>query len=158
MSERISRDQLAEAIKKGGVKLFDVRRRAAYDLSHIPGAVHVSDGLPADLTPIPNTVVVVYSYGLDDDRATMIAARLEVAGFDRVFLYAEGFRDWVSGRMQCEPLIKTYACTVCSFGYYPHMGFPKAGIPPGTLFEELPNNWRCPWCGAPKSKFETQQP
>ncbi|MCX7805071.1 MAG: rubredoxin [Planctomycetota bacterium] len=59
--------------------------------------------------------------------------------------------------MPCEPPVKSYACTVCSFGYYPHMGFPKMQIPPGTLFEELPENWRCPWCGAPKSKFAAQQ-
>jgi rubredoxin len=46
-----------------------------------------------------------------------------------------------------------YACTVCSYGYFPSKGDPKNEIPPGTPFEKLPENWCCPWCGAPKSKF-----
>jgi rubredoxin len=46
-----------------------------------------------------------------------------------------------------------YACTVCSYGYIPALGDPEHGIRPGTPFEDLPEDWRCPWCGAGKSEF-----
>lgn len=55
-----------------------------------------------------------------------------------------------------EPKTKAakYICTVCGEIYDPEKGDPKAGIPPGTPFEELPDNWHCPVCGAGKGMFE----
>jgi len=47
-----------------------------------------------------------------------------------------------------------YRCTVCQYVYDPELGEPDSGIKPGTPFEELPNDWVCPVCGAPKSDFE----
>lgn len=49
--------------------------------------------------------------------------------------------------------MQAYACSVCSYGYYPSKGDPDGNIPPGTPFEDLPDDWKCPWCKAPKSKF-----
>lgn len=49
--------------------------------------------------------------------------------------------------------IMRYACTMCSYGYHPDKGDPDNGILPGTPFEALPDDWRCPWCGAPKDQF-----
>ncbi len=46
-----------------------------------------------------------------------------------------------------------YVCSVCGFVYDPAEGDPAHGIPPGTAFEDLPDNWRCPRCRQPKSKF-----
>ena len=46
-----------------------------------------------------------------------------------------------------------YACTVCSYGYHPMKGDPENGIPPGRPFASLPDDWRCPWCGASKDQF-----
>jgi len=46
-----------------------------------------------------------------------------------------------------------YSCVVCSYGYHPMKGDPIGGIPPGTPFEDLPDDWRCPWCGVSKSQF-----
>jgi flavin reductase (DIM6/NTAB) family NADH-FMN oxidoreductase RutF/rubredoxin len=51
-----------------------------------------------------------------------------------------------------EPLSK-YVCQVCGYIYDPGTGDPERGIPPGTAFEDLPEDWICPLCGAPKSKF-----
>jgi len=34
------------------------------------------------------------------------------------------------------------------------MGDPDNGISPGTSFENLPDDWICPVCGAPKDQFE----
>ena len=47
-----------------------------------------------------------------------------------------------------------YECTVCGSVYDPELGDPEGGIAPGTPFEELPEDWVCPVCGAGKSEFE----
>ncbi|HEY32822.1 MAG TPA: High molecular weight rubredoxin [Dehalococcoidia bacterium] len=47
-----------------------------------------------------------------------------------------------------------YQCTVCGWVYDPELGDPDGGIAPGTPFEEIPDDWVCPVCGAAKSKFE----
>ena len=47
-----------------------------------------------------------------------------------------------------------YRCIVCGYIYAPEEGDPEAGIEPGTPFEELPDDWVCPLCGATKDQFE----
>lgn len=47
-----------------------------------------------------------------------------------------------------------YECTVCGYVYDPEKGDPDSDIKPGVPFEELPNDWVCPVCGADKSEFE----
>jgi rubredoxin len=56
--------------------------------------------------------------------------------------------------------MRRYACTVCAYGYHPLKGDPENGVPPGTAFEDLPDDWRCPWCGAGKADFvpEDEEP
>jgi flavin reductase (DIM6/NTAB) family NADH-FMN oxidoreductase RutF/rubredoxin len=49
-----------------------------------------------------------------------------------------------------------YVCTVCGYVYDPDKGDPENGIEPGTPFEQLPDNWVCPVCGADKSQFEKE--
>ena len=46
-----------------------------------------------------------------------------------------------------------YECTVCGYIYDPEEGDPDGGIKPGTPFEELPDDWVCPVCGASKDQF-----
>ena len=46
-----------------------------------------------------------------------------------------------------------WECLVCGYIYDPEEGDPDNGIEPGTPFEELPNDWVCPECGAPKEEF-----
>lgn len=46
-----------------------------------------------------------------------------------------------------------YRCAKCGWVYDPATGDPKGGIPPGTRFEDLPKDWKCPVCGQPKSMF-----
>ena len=48
----------------------------------------------------------------------------------------------------------SYTCTVCGYVYNPAEGDPDSGIAPGTAFEDLPDSWVCPVCGAPKTEFE----
>ncbi|MFC2032334.1 rubredoxin [Chloroflexota bacterium] len=47
-----------------------------------------------------------------------------------------------------------YKCSVCGYIYDPEKGGPDGGIKPGTPFEEIPDDWVCPVCGAAKSEFE----
>lgn len=49
---------------------------------------------------------------------------------------------------------KKYQCLVCGYIYDPAEGDPDSGIKPGTAFEDLPENWVCPICGAAKDQFE----
>lgn len=49
-----------------------------------------------------------------------------------------------------------YICSVCGYIYDEAQGIPEAGIAPGTTWEELPEDWICPLCGAAKSEFEKQ--
>jgi len=48
---------------------------------------------------------------------------------------------------------RKYYCTACGYIYDPVLGDPDSGIPPGTRFEDLPDNWVCPVCGAEKADF-----
>ena len=50
--------------------------------------------------------------------------------------------------------MKKYRCTVCGYIYDPAKGDPENGGEPGTAFENLPDDWVCPECGATKSEFE----
>ncbi|HOD28207.1 MAG TPA: rubredoxin [Syntrophales bacterium] len=47
-----------------------------------------------------------------------------------------------------------YVCSVCGYEYDPEKGDPDSGVSPGTPFEDLPDDWACPVCGAGKSQFE----
>jgi len=49
-----------------------------------------------------------------------------------------------------------FRCTVCGYVYDPEKGDPDSGIKPGTPFEELPDDWVCPVCGANKEQFEKE--
>jgi len=51
-------------------------------------------------------------------------------------------------------VIKQYMCMICGFIYDEAKGLPEEGIPPGTRWEDVPLNWRCPECGAGKEDFE----
>jgi rubredoxin len=52
-----------------------------------------------------------------------------------------------------EPM-KRYECIACGYVYDPERGDPAAGVPAGTAFEDLPDDWACPECGARKAMFE----
>jgi len=47
-----------------------------------------------------------------------------------------------------------WRCTICGYIYDSEEGDPKSEIKPGTAFEELPDDWVCPICGATKDQFE----
>ena len=50
--------------------------------------------------------------------------------------------------------MKKYKCLMCGYVYDPEIGDPENGVEPGTDFEDLPDDWVCPDCGAGKDEFE----
>ncbi len=50
-----------------------------------------------------------------------------------------------------------YECIECKYIYNPKYGNERAGIKPGTEFDDLPEEWRCPVCGEGKDMFEIHQ-
>ncbi len=47
-----------------------------------------------------------------------------------------------------------WQCLLCGYIYDPEVGDSSQGIAPGTVFEDLPDDWVCPDCGAGKEEFE----
>ena len=50
--------------------------------------------------------------------------------------------------------MEKYKCVVCGYIFDPETGDPENGISPGTSFDDLPEDWVCPVCGASKDQFE----
>jgi len=50
--------------------------------------------------------------------------------------------------------MKKYICTVCQWVYDPAIGDPDNGVPAGTAWEDVADDWLCPECGVPKDLFE----
>jgi len=57
---------------------------------------------------------------------------------------AETFMEKDTGKFQCR---------VCELEYDPEQGNAKTGIAPGTQFQDIQSNWRCPQCRASKDSF-----
>ncbi|MGM4954336.1 rubredoxin [Bradyrhizobium barranii] len=53
-----------------------------------------------------------------------------------------------------KPVYKTWMCALCGVVYSEREGWPDEGIPPGTRWEDVPDEWICPDCGAGKSEFQ----
>ncbi|HCA34505.1 MAG TPA: rubredoxin [Lachnospiraceae bacterium] len=50
-----------------------------------------------------------------------------------------------------------YVCSICGYVYDEEAGDPDNGIEPGTKFEDLPDDFACPLCGAGKEAFEAEE-
>ena len=48
---------------------------------------------------------------------------------------------------------RTFMCVVCGFIYDEAEGWPSEGIAPGTPWDQVPHDWRCPDCSSSKSDF-----
>jgi rubredoxin-NAD+ reductase len=49
---------------------------------------------------------------------------------------------------------RQYICLACGLIYDEEEGDPDGGLPPGTRFEDIPDDWECPLCGVTKTDFE----
>ena len=50
--------------------------------------------------------------------------------------------------------VSRYQCRWCGYVYDPAKGESQRNTPAGTPFEDLPEDWRCPDCRAPKADFD----
>ena len=50
--------------------------------------------------------------------------------------------------------MQKYVCNVCGYEYDPAEGDPDNGVKAGTKWDDVPGDWLCPVCGAPKSDFD----
>jgi rubredoxin len=53
-----------------------------------------------------------------------------------------------------EEVVRKWQCLVCSFIYEEALGLPDDGIPAGTSWDDIPDDWACPECGVGKEDFE----
>jgi rubredoxin len=58
---------------------------------------------------------------------------------------------------EAEPPFKVWECMMCSFVYDEAAGWPEEGIPPGTRWDDVPETWACPDCGATKAEFQMRE-
>ena len=49
-----------------------------------------------------------------------------------------------------------HVCTICGYVYDPEQGDPDNGVAPGTKWDDVPDDWECPVCGASKDDFEKE--
>lgn len=49
---------------------------------------------------------------------------------------------------------RKFICLACGYIYDEELGDPEDGLPAGTRFEDIPDDWQCPLCGVRKSDFE----
>jgi len=50
--------------------------------------------------------------------------------------------------------MKKWICLICGFVYDETKGLPNEGIPAGTRWDNVPDDWRCSDCGVGKSDFK----
>jgi len=73
----------------------------------------------------------------------------------------------MSSKARCRPVLRTnfknkensmvkYVCEVCGYVYDPAVGDPENGIPAGTAWENVKEDWVCPVCGVGKDQFTAQ--
>ena len=53
--------------------------------------------------------------------------------------------------------MKKYVCKACGWVYDEALGDPDNGIAPGTKWEDLPDDFKCPLCGVGKEEFEVYE-
>lgn len=53
--------------------------------------------------------------------------------------------------------MRQWECIACGFVYDEDLGMPEHGIPRGTKWEDIPDDWICPDCGLPKADFTLVQ-
>jgi len=131
-----------------------------------PGLVEV------EIKPGATVQEAIQALGIPKERIKLIFVNHTVAFLDqplkkgdRVSLFPAEypvFADWKRSvldeghynEMSEEGKMKRWKCSICGYIYDPGKGDPDNGVKPGTAFEEIPEDWVCPVCGAGKDVFE----
>ncbi|WP_019569835.1 FAD-dependent oxidoreductase [Thioalkalivibrio sp. ALE11] len=64
----------------------------------------------------------------------------------------------MSAEAETQTEYRRYICRVCGYIYDEAKGDPDSGLPPGTRFEDIPDDWYCPDCNVTKADFDRLQP
>ena len=131
-----------------------------------PGLVEIA------IKPGATVQEAIQALGIPKERIKLIFVNHTVAFLDqplkkgdRVSLFPAEypvFADWKRSvldeghynEMAEEGKMKRWKCSICGYIYNPSKGDPDNGVKPGTAFEEIPEDWVCPVCGAGKDVFE----
>jgi rubredoxin len=63
----------------------------------------------------------------------------------------------VTEEAQSSPETQKWICETCGFVYDPEEGDEDGGVPAGTPFDDIPDDWMCPVCGARKKDFRAME-
>jgi len=58
-----------------------------------------------------------------------------------------------NSKVESKKELSSHTCSICGFQYNQEEGDPSMGIAPGTVFEDLPEDYKCPICNAGKDYF-----
>jgi len=95
----VDREQVKQMIDEDAAEVVEVLAPDHFDDFHLPGALNVpvGDDFEDDIqatVPDKHRPVVVYCLDADCDASPRAAERMEALGYDRVYDYAAGKRDW----------------------------------------------------------------
>jgi len=97
---------------------------------------------------------IVACQSLDDDGEPMTYAYYRDVKHGRTPKTAATYIKIKSNTKERIERMKKYKCLMCGYIYDPAVGDPDNGVEAGTVFEDLPDDWVCPDCGAGKDEFE----
>jgi flavorubredoxin/rubredoxin len=113
--------------------------------SWAPTAAKKMKAMLADCRDITftDTTVTIRSAMTDANREEIKKLARELAG--------------VSENDEKEEKSVKYVCEICGYEYDEATGDPENGIPAGTKFEDLPEDFTCPLCGVGKENFKKEE-
>lgn len=149
----------APIVLDSAVAWFDCRVVSSHDV----GTHLLIIGEVVDSEVISSDLPLTYDYYRE--KYKMLAPKNAPTYIEQEKLDSEGIaadqneNTLTSGKKENTPQEKersstsTYTCSICGYQYNPEEGDPALGIPPGTPFSELPDDYKCPVCNAGKEYF-----
>jgi rhodanese-related sulfurtransferase len=106
MTELITRDELAAALRSDSVVLLDTLPADYYDRAHIRGAVNLVEAdveaTAPQALPDRDASIVTYCANIACRNSEVVADRLRRLGYTNVRKYREGIEDWESAGLPIE--------------------------------------------------------
>ncbi|SEM30634.1 rhodanese-like domain-containing protein [Rhodococcus maanshanensis] len=100
MTELITRDELAAALRTDSVVLLDTLPADYYDKAHIRGALNLVEAdvesMAPQVLPDRDAAIVTYCANISCRNSEIVADRLRALGYTDVRKYREGIADWES--------------------------------------------------------------
>lgn len=135
----------APIVIEASIAWFDCKVVKSLDLgSHI-----LVIGEILDSQIISNEEVLTYEYYREKYR--MLAPKNAPTYVDPANM--EEIAPQESAQTITEQEFEEHICVICGYKYYEEEGDPSLGIKPGTRFEDLPDDYKCPICNAGKDYF-----